>query len=256
MSETGIAILTSLVTAHLIGDFILQTDKDVSVKTKPIVFGKHLFFITGLSYLVSGLWAEWRIPLIILITHGFIDWLKIIFFNNTDSDKKQLSIFLSDQFLHIVVIILLSFYVQSQVLITDFYWLNFFSDNFIIALVFISAVILLTKPGGIAIGYLVNPFLIQMKEISKAEEQRRLRGFVNGGRIIGYLERILILIFIFSGNFSAVGFLIAAKSVFRFGELTDPNNRMEAEYIIIGTLYSFIYSLIISYGIIYILNII
>ena len=35
-----------------------------------------------------------------------------------------------------------------------------------------------------------------------------------------------------------IGFLIAAKSVFRFGELTSPDRRKQAEYIIIGTLFS------------------
>jgi len=38
---------------------------------------------------------------------------------------------------------------------------------------------------------------------------------------------------------SAVGFLVTAKSIFRFGELTKSQNRKEAEYITIGTLMSF-----------------
>ncbi len=36
-----------------------------------------------------------------------------------------------------------------------------------------------------------------------------------------------------------MGFFIAAKSIFRFGELKDHENRMEAEYITIGTMLSF-----------------
>ncbi len=47
---------------------------------------------------------------------------------------------------------------------------------------------------------------------------------------------------------AGVGFLIAAKSVFRFGELSDSSRRMEAEYIIIGTLYSFLFGLVSAYG--------
>ena len=46
---------------------------------------------------------------------------------------------------------------------------------------------------------------------------------------------------------SAIGFLIAAKSVFRFGELRERSNRMEAEYIIIGTMMSFIWGLSVAY---------
>ena len=47
---------------------------------------------------------------------------------------------------------------------------------------------------------------------------------------------------------SGVGFLIAAKSLLRFGEVREGANRMEAEYIIIGTLASFLFGLIIAYG--------
>lgn len=45
---------------------------------------------------------------------------------------------------------------------------------------------------------------------------------------------------------SAIGFLIAAKSVFRFGELSDRANRLEAEYITIGTLLSFAIGVAVS----------
>jgi len=255
MNEAGTILLISLLTAHLIGDFVLQTGKDVADKTKPLIFTKHILIITALSYMFCGLWTEWRIPLLILITHSFLDWLKITFFNSGNSDKKQLTVFLADQFLHFIVIVLVALYIQNGITTSDIYWLKVFPDNFNNALVLISAVILLTKPGSIIIGSLVSPFLHQMDSMSSHKENPEfLRGFVNGGRVIGYLERILIFIFIYLGNSSAVGFLIAAKAVFRFGELSNRNNRMEAEYIIIGTLYSFVYALLICYGVIKLLS--
>ena len=39
------------------------------------------------------------------------------------------------------------------------------------------------------------------------------------GEWIGYIERVLILTFVITGNIEAVGFLLAAKSVFRFDDL-------------------------------------
>jgi len=48
--------------------------------------------------------------------------------------------------------------------------------------------------------------------------------------------------------------LIAAKSIFRFGEIKEPKYRREAEYIIIGTLMSFSYGILISYATKYFLN--
>jgi hypothetical protein len=49
-----------------------------------------------------------------------------------------------------------------------------------------------------------------------------------------------------TGQIEGVGFLVAAKSVFRFGELTDHQNRLEAEYITIGTLMSFSWGFAVS----------
>ncbi len=74
------------------------------------------------------------------------------------------------------------------------------------------------------------------------------RGFTDGGVVIGRLERLLIYLFVIVGELGAVGFLITAKSVFRFGELTNQENRLEAEYIIIGTLMSFTVGLVVSWG--------
>ena len=59
------------------------------------------------------------------------------------------------------------------------------------------------------------------------------------GRIIGMTERILIFIFILIQQWEAIGFLLAAKSVFRFGELNTARDRRLTEYVLIGTLISF-----------------
>ena len=51
------------------------------------------------------------------------------------------------------------------------------------------------------------------------------------GQYIGQLERTLIFLFVLIGQPTGVGFLVAAKSVFRFGDLKEHEDRMEAEYI-------------------------
>ncbi len=57
---------------------------------------------------------------------------------------------------------------------------------------------------------------------------------------------VVIFVFILSGQFAGVGFLVAAKSIFRFGELKDSENRKQAEYVIIGTFTSFLLAILIS----------
>ena len=57
----------------------------------------------------------------------------------------------------------------------------------------------------------------------------------NAGRIIGFVERIMIFFFVLVNQYAAIGFIIAAKGFTRFREL---DHRDFAEYVLIGTLLS------------------
>lgn len=70
-------------------------------------------------------------------------------------------------------------------------------------------------------------------------------GLANAGRMIGYLERSVIYLMILLGEPSGIGFLIAAKSVARF-ELVS-RSRAAAEYVIIGTLASFAWAILVGF---------
>gem|GEM_PF-7076763 len=58
---------------------------------------------------------------------------------------------------------------------------------------------------------------------------------IERGKVIGNIERVLVLIFISHNNFEALGFLMAAKGLIRSKEFEDRNR---AEYILIGSLAS------------------
>lgn len=68
-------------------------------------------------------------------------------------------------------------------------------------------------------------------------------------KTLKYLERILILTFIFTGNIEGVGFLLAAKSVFRFGELNRAKDIKTTEYVLIGTFTSFTIAIMLGFGV-------
>ena len=70
----------------------------------------------------------------------------------------------------------------------------------------------------------------------------------NAGQWIGYLERFLILTFILAGYTEAIGFLLAAKSIFRFGELSKGLEIKNTEYVLIGTLASFTIAIFVGLG--------
>jgi hypothetical protein len=61
----------------------------------------------------------------------------------------------------------------------------------------------------------------------------------DAGKYIGILERLFVFGFILMSQWGAIGFLLTAKSVFRFGDLSKAKDRKLTEYILIGTLLSF-----------------
>jgi len=113
-------------------------------------------------------------------------------------------------------------------------------------LIIAAGAILLTYPAGALIDLFLKRFQKQLYKKFRPNSLRPVTGLKEGGRIIGYLERLLIYVFILSGQFAGVGFLVAAKSIFRFGELKDSENRKQAEYIIIGTFTSFLLAIVVS----------
>lgn len=75
-------------------------------------------------------------------------------------------------------------------------------------------------------------------------------GLPNGGAYIGYLERILIFIFVLLGRYEAIGFLIASKSILRFGESS--KDRRYAEYVLLGTLASYLCAIVFGLAVLWI----
>jgi hypothetical protein len=115
------------------------------------------------------------------------------------------------------------------------------------AAAFLAGAWIVCIPGGWIVARGLKRFTTQLGQAPGEGEPAPIeRGFSGGGAMIGRLERLLIYLFVMAGEPSGIGFLIAAKSVFRFGELSDKANRLEAEYITIGTLMSFAVGLTLS----------
>jgi hypothetical protein len=65
----------------------------------------------------------------------------------------------------------------------------------------------------------------------------------NSGRVIGMLERILIFFFVLADEFTAIGFIMAAKGFTRFKEL---DKKDFAEYVLTGTLMSALAAVLVA----------
>jgi hypothetical protein len=103
----------------------------------------------------------------------------------------------------------------------------------------ISGIILCVPAGGVLIAKLIAPFANEIRD-------DEIAGLTQGGQYIGWLERILVMLLVLMDQPNGIGFLIAAKSILRFGEIKDASQRKVAEYIIIGTFLSFGWALLIS----------
>ncbi|HEY0898581.1 MAG TPA: DUF3307 domain-containing protein [Sphingobacteriaceae bacterium] len=247
---TGLPILFKLLIAHFAGDFLLQNSWIVENRNKRIfsvALLYHLLIHLGCLLVLFLFDIDWRIVMVILLSHGIIDLGKAAFeirLNRLaaqekldDTDRKlqsqRLYVFIIDQILHVFVIAVAWLIITGQahlvndLVLPDHWWL--------IAL----AYLLITKPAGILIGKLVKRWYDRGMQTEPAGDQTGLGGLPNAGTWIGIIERILILSFILINSFEAIGFLLAAKSILRIGDLKEDKEHKKTEYILIGTLLSF-----------------
>jgi len=99
-------------------------------------------------------------------------------------------------------------------------------------LVVLSGFCLCVPMAGQLIGKATGRFTPEINKITQD-------GLTKGGQYIGWLERLLIFQFLLLGSVDGVGFLLGAKSILRFGEISGQADRKVTEYIIIGTFLSF-----------------
>lgn len=226
-----------LLTGHIVGDFLLQTRKDSASKKNLWILLKHVFLVTLVTYLACGAWFVWQIPLLVFAIHFFLDLVKSK--AKLETPQQELRLFLADQAAHISFLYSMSFlpFFIGEI---NLFWIERWGEDFLRGAVLTSGLVAVVLAGGVMITIMVKPFLNQIK-LEKDE-----LGLTNGGRTIGQLERLLIYLFVLLGHLEVIGFLVAAKSVFRFGTLTKAENRKLAEYITIGTMISFAYAIVVS----------
>lgn len=234
-SQTDLLLLLRLVMAHLIVDFLFQTDFWVEQRLEKKWTSGWLYahgaFAGVLAYIFTGLWSVIWMPLIIFISHVLLDGLK-----SRVEDTAQS--FLLDQIGHLIVILVCWVLLVSDNITDILIYLISETSNVKLWILLISYTLIIW-PASIYISKIIKPWREEIKEISAQSLDK-------AGLLIGRLERILILTFVLLQRFEAIGFLIAAKSIFRFSEIRSPNCRKEAEYILIGTMISFVIAIILG----------
>ena len=218
-------LFIKLLLAHLLGDFIWQPNSWVADKE----IKKHKSVFLYLHILLHGVLAAilvWEINFIpyavlIAVTHGIIDLIKL----NFQQPKTKRSWFVADQIAHVLILIGIVLLYENKGII------NFWQDNEFWIL--LTGILFVTKPSSIIIKTIISIWSPE-NETTHADNS-----LANAGNYIGILERLFVFCFILTGHFEAIGFLLAAKSIFRFGDLKEAKDRKLTEYVLIGTLISF-----------------
>jgi hypothetical protein len=237
-----------------------------------------MFITLLLIYFYQGndLIIEVLLPTILLVAiHGGIDYLKIFLQEKTDNlvqkNAWNLGLFIIDQLLHVITILSVCYFTLQVDLKSTFYTILLLFNlkeglrpeiGLLDGILFLLIMLILCTS---VTGHLIRIMLGSLtKHISLFEGKYTLKDLavspnseknmseeytymvmkhqdLSRGKVIGYLERLLVVALILMGSFSAVGFIVAAKSLTRFKQMDD---RDWAEYFLLGTLTSFLFAII------------
>ncbi|MFB7142034.1 DUF3307 domain-containing protein [Gottfriedia sp. NPDC056225] len=239
-----------------------------------------LGLIWSLQYKFSNFAMLFLLPVIsIVVLHYLIDYIKIKLLDLGKSRKyfehfnSDLYFFIIDQILHFLTIIVIcklyfdmkfSFFINRviEIFTNNGYQLN--QINTLITLVII--LILTTSVSGHIIKFLLGSMPNQLstfegKYLFKNERKEDVaqespifskslveeynymiikNHDLTRGKVIGYIERILVVLLTYNDAFPAIAFIVTAKSIARFKQMDD---RDWAEYFLLGTLTSMLFGI-------------
>lgn len=334
MEIANLDILLRLWIAHLLADFVFQSDTMASEKKKgaaSIYFQWHIAIVGMSTYILLGQWTNIIGPLVITLLHALIDDTKARIERKWGS-AWEMKLFLIDQGLHLITLTgywaIVTGPGQVGIIFYDVLRREVFTD--VEVLLVATAYLIVMRPIGFLIGFITKKWREEIAEDDRRKRQEKKEsespekkqagnnlgpeipqethkdlvkgkglyslGFTrwkwwkrrkeesppkqkeeentigslpskgqkaklplqdslkDAGRTIGMIERLLILTFILMQQYQAIGFLIAAKSVFRFGDLKESGQRKRTEYILIGTLMSFTFSILLGISTQFLIN--
>lgn len=222
------AVMLSLLLAHLLGDFVLQREPVVAGKRagRLAAFAEH-----GAVHLacLAGVWVlfaptpiadprVWIAFAAILVTHLASDWIK------SRLSRRPLRAFLADQGFHLAVLVTAAWYLAGEPALAGeavAWWQDHAPLVALVAAAYLGVVF--------ACGWFN---MVLLGPLNPGDSP----GLTRAGMYIGWLERFLMLSAVLVQAWAALGLVLAAKSIFRFEAIR--RDRRHAEYFVIGTLVS------------------
>jgi hypothetical protein len=252
----SVDLAIALVAAHLVADFVLQRASWVEWKAASVRgLASHAAVYGILTWLLLPIWSP-RLFVIILgltVVHGLLDVWKARRLWPYDR-LAGLAALTLDQCLHLVTMaaaVGVAPGVGAEPWLQPWAWLG---DVFALdgarsiprMLTLVAAYALAVPGGSVIVRSLLEPY----KEALPGESELSL------GRVIGYLERLILLTLLLLGEYAAMAVIVAAKSLIRIPSIAPPGaggyaagreasepgapgdrvERVTTEYFLIGTL--------------------
>lgn len=223
-----ITLAIQFILAHLLGDFMFQPDSWVKNKKDKKAASPYLYLHVSIHFMLLLAVTRFEMAylggiIVIAILHYITDLGKL-YMENAINGKF---LFYADQLLHIFVLIACVYYYKPFTVDLDVLY-----DPKTLALL---ACLAFTT-------YTVSILLkVMLERFNPDRDGSTVTN--NAGKYIGILERLFIFFFVVINFWEGVGFLLAAKSIFRFGDLKDNKDVRLTEYILIGTLLSFAFGI-------------
>lgn len=272
-------LLLLLLTSHFVADFYLPSSNwNKAIKAQQLTqkFKWKHAGVHGLLNILVFVFAALTLPdsamanitfvhmltlvIIICASHLLIDNWKL-------QPRNELVHLLVVQTIHILIIGLLWSCISDFTLqqIKVFFSHIFTAKNMVIAVSYI----LICKPASVIIALALKKHTDSLSDsdTNKAIENKdglenetnsinkdsstfdkKSTGLLSAGAWIGYIERCLAISFIFMGQFAGIGFLVATKTIFRFGDLTKNKDMKLTEYMMLGTLLSYAIAIFVGWN--------
>lgn len=238
---------TLLFLSHTLGDYYLQPQALAKLKSRNTAYVLiHAAIYAAVMFLSVFLYPSrvyFQAIIISASTHAVIDIIKQLFLNHKAkqsilSIKQERFAYLIDQVLHMAIILACAIFTVSvetmdaSLKAVSSWCSTQIGINGYTLLSIIAAVLAVMKPA--------NVFIQKILVTDKPSADTKTR--LNYGGRIGNLERFIIIVMLFLGQYAAIAIVFTAKSIVRF---KDFENRDFAEYYLYGTFLSVVTAIIV-----------
>lgn len=233
-----------LLLGHIIADFYIQSAEGAEKKEKKIrwVLLHSLSYWGGmlLAMLPFLSWNMFVIATAAGVGHFIIDLGKHLYKKlrkKENQNRLDRNTFMMDQILHAVCLFLICYFAVVMKIelmelecVERFFSVAQISEKNLLSGVL--AVLLIYKPADI----LIQKILKTYRPTSEIRDNKIITKDNNAGRMIGMIERTIMLVFLAIGQYSSVGLVLTAKSIARYDRIA--KDKDFAEYYLLGTLLS------------------